>query len=586
MNLDGPDLSTPPDDRRRLLSPRELGLVLAVSAFLTVAHGLHYLVSNQVQYFLYGLRLADPAFAQNDWFTWETSHYHFAFGWLLWLLSKLGPLVVTTQFAQWLCLLAFSTGLYLLARRFCRHAVVVFLAVALWYGLAFPADKGLGQLYLISDVLQPSQVAGALFVLGLALLFERRFLGSGLALGAAGLFHVGILIAGAPVVLVQALACGVLKGRRRWLRFGASVVLLWGVVAALLIERMLGSQPGDGAALNVLIYFRASHHHVPATWGLLDILTWGVWVIGGTAAMLAAPRDAPHRALRLSLVAAFITCTAGLLFAVTAAIPALTAALLWRISAWALLLCLLCLLDVWVDLMLGERRIGRAEVFFVLAVLAAGVLWIVRSPTPRYVPARLAWLVAVPGAVMAAWVWRRLSRRQATRLVLAVLMAGVAFFGLTRATHLWADRSDAAALEEWVRANVPPGSVLVVPPDLGALRARTGRAVVVDWKCFPMAPAEIREWLRRICDLCGVPEAHVRSAIATRRLSSYTARTLLDRGYRRLDGSRARELGRRYGVRFVVVRADDHLGSLSGLDERYRNPSYVLLEVPPGGEQR
>ena len=78
------------------LSCREVLLALAGGLFLTLAHGLHYLVSNQHQYFLLGMRLADSDFIPRDWYTWQTTHYHFAFGYLLWLLGKLGPLWLTT----------------------------------------------------------------------------------------------------------------------------------------------------------------------------------------------------------------------------------------------------------------------------------------------------------------------------------------------------------------------------------------------------------------------------------------------------------------------------------------------------------
>lgn len=57
-----------------------------------------------------------------------------------------------------------------------------------------------------------------------------------------------------------------------------------------------------------------------------------------------------------------------------------------------------------------------------------------------------------------------------------------------------------------VREATPADAVLVVPPtaDWVVLRIEARRALVVDVKCFPMAPAEIREWLGRLADTCGI----------------------------------------------------------------------------------
>jgi len=542
----------------------DIFLAVAAALFLTLSKGLHFLYGNQHQYFLHGLRLADPNFIPSDWFTWQTTHHHIAFGYLLMLFQKIGPLVLTTNIAQFATMLVVSFAFLLLAKKFCKHPLIVWLALILWIAIAGTNDSGLGKLYLISPYFQPNQISGPLTILGLALLFHRSFLAAGITLGFAGLFHGGIMVAAAPVVLVQALACGVLQSRKNFLRLALPLVLLWSVTAAPMILNALRAGPGGADAWNIITNFRLPHHYVISQWPQFHNLVWSIWIALGAAVILSLPHDSKNRELRASFLAALLTVALGLAFTLSPGASLITKAMLWRIAPWPFFLGFLVILDRWTDFLLAPRT--RRHIPFIAAFLVAAAAWAFMGETPL----RLTWLVAMPLAAAGARVVKKIPARRIIIIALVLLMIPLTAYGLAFRSTLWrSGKSDQAHLADWLRLNTPPDSVLVVPPewDMGALRLRARRPLVVDLKCFPfIVPSEIIEWHRRIQDVCGISPSSPISATRP--------------GYLRLDTSRALMLRDKYAADFVIILTDKHLGDLTGLPERFHNNTYRVLEIP------
>jgi len=576
------------DSAEARLSRSDVFLALAAGLFLTLVRGLHFLELNQVLYFVLGRRLADPGFIPHDWYTWQATHYHFAFGYLFWLLQQIGPLAITTHVVQWLTMTAFAFGALLLAKTFCRHPKVVCLAVILWQAAAPLSDLGLGGLYLISYYLQPSQIAGSLLVLGMGLLFRRRFLAAGMALGTAGLFHGGIMIAIAPVVLAQVLVCRPWRKPKHLLQLALTLGLFWGFAAVMIAARIFQSDASDLDALRLLIYFRVPYHHAVAGWRPMQSLAWTLWILLGAAAMSRLPREPRSREWRLSFLVALATTAFGLALAVPIMVPTVTMALLWRVASWATFLSLLAVMDRWVDLLGKPGRWSRWDVIFAAGLAAVSLTWIVRAAPPGDRPGRVFWLAALIGSFLAARLAGRLRRpllssSRSVLTLLLVLATVMAAFGVVQHSTLGRRGDDRAELEQWLREQTPKDALLVVPPDMATLRLRVERALVVEWKCHPMLPSEVREWLRRLCDVCGVAEASIWSVVRRARPPVPSGLARMRVGYVRLDSTRAGMLRQRYGAQYLVVRPAEHVGELNGLHERFRNGAYAVFEIPPGG---
>ncbi len=107
------------------------------------------------------------------------------------------------------------------------------------------------------------------------------------------------------------------------------------------------------------------------------------------------------------------------------------------------------------------------------------------------------------------------------------------------------NREEVAA--NWCRHNLPPGTRLLVPPEASAFRLHAERAVVVDYKCFPFAPAEVIEWRRRMLDIAGLAPD---TALREKRISSLTW------GYNQRTPDEVVKLGRKYRAGYFITRSE------------------------------
>jgi len=99
----------------------------------------------------------------------------------------------------------------------------------------------------------------------------------------------------------------------------------------------------------------------------------------------------------------------------------------------------------------------------------------------------------------------------------------------------------------WCRNNLPPDARLLVPPNSSAFRLHARRAVVVDYKCFPFAPAEVIEWRRRMLDISGLPRD---TALRQKSLRS------LVWGFNQRTPPEVVRLGRAYEAGYFLTRSE------------------------------
>jgi len=576
-------------DRARAISPadsrpngitlpprRDFLLAIAGGLCLAGVHGIHHIYSNQTQYFLLGFRLADRGFIPLDWFVWSTTHHHFAFGYFQAALQKIGGFLYTAIATQVALTIGFAFGLLLLTRRFCRHSIPVYLLVLLWLGLSDPFQAGIGGFSLISNFLQPSGVAGALMILGMALLFDRRFAQAGICLALGGLFHASILLAMAPSVCVLAYMSQPWRHRRDLLSFSLPIVVLWGVVFVFLVRHGLGEDPLLLEGLRVQFQVRSPHHHLLALWNHRQTASWLLWMTAGVWALLHAGPDRRYRELRTVFAVSTLTVLAGVVLAnwpetrstVLAKINLLP---LFRIGAWPFLLALVVFLDRWADLFFGDGSTTRRGGFCAGLMIVAGAAWVATTPFagPRLL--RVLWILALPAIRATAGLAKRLrvqglSARRLTHALLIGLII-IALRGLVNRSTVWRVEPFAEILET-IREQTPADAILVTPVLMDKTRVLAHRAVVVDEKCFSAVPSESVAWYRRMCDVCGLTP------------KPRSGRPRWEDGYRELDTARALKLKRLYGATHVVVERSAHRGSTRGLIEVDRGPRFRLLRIP------
>ncbi|MFC1681563.1 DUF6798 domain-containing protein [Pseudomonadota bacterium] len=550
-------------------------LVATVSGLaLTLTRGVDFGV-NQFQYLLFGLRLRDAQFLPGDWFTWETHHHHFAFGYLTWLLNAVGPLELTLLLSQAVTLVIFCAGLLVLSKNVTDHGRLTFGLVLLVVVL-YPSElDGLGGFFLLSNYLQPSQVSGPLLMLGLGALFARRWMLAGVLIAVGGVFHGSFLVSFFPVACLQALACGVWCRKRDIVAFLGPLVLA-GLVFIVLVAYSGGIGEADAESMRIMTHFRSPHHYVVSSWIQFSgvwLLLWIAWTVLAILALVSDPRRGWFDPMVVSFGAAALITSGSVMQAYLENWPALTSLGLWRVAPWVHYLSLVLVAGRLLDLMLnkGVGAWQMLDVAFVILLLTFVLIW-----------AGTEWqglLVLFPAVFLWKLDWRERhaadkahskSAQQIVLVFIAVLVTGAALVGGVR--NSFNDMQSPVAskslssLQRWVLDRTPANAVFVVPPDLQMFRLMMRRPIVVDLKSTPYHPGDLRIWYQRMLDVTGIERSSTVGEIHA--------------GYARLDVSRARLLRNQYGATHFVVRHRYHQGGLKGMLVHFQNDDFLVLSLP------
>jgi hypothetical protein len=461
---------------------RHLLEALLLAAAFAVAHTqspLYY--SNQNQYLLHGAALAHHGHLANDWLATTrdpTPLFSFlvagAYSVHPWLLQPAYFALLVGYFlaARWLVAVVpgfpdtRAARVAFAALFTAAHAAVLRWASVELIGVDYPwyFQAGVAAQYLLGPGLQPSAFGVLLLGAVAAFAHDRPVLACVLAAGACW-FHstyllpAGLLVGGFLFDLVCA------RRYRTSLRAGAIALAMVVPVVAYTVWRFDPFGPDAAYAANVLARVRIPHHCVPARWFDVVAGLQLAWVVLGLA---LARRTAFGRAL--------VVAAAGgaALTALQLATESDALALLfpWRIS--------------------------------VLLVPVATAVIIAKALTWK-----------PPGT------WGE-------RVAVGVLVTLVAGGAVVTACGLGYRTADEHELYDYVRATAKPTDVCLVPVefpavgtgrgavsntfvppraksdtnqipvDLQRFRLMTGACLYVDFKSVPYAPAEVREWDRRM----------------------------------------------------------------------------------------
>jgi hypothetical protein len=97
-------------------------------------------------------------------------------------------------------------------------------------------------------------------------------------------------------------------------------------------------------------------------------------------------------------------------------------------------------------------------------------------------------------------------------------------------------------LSDYARKNTPPDAIFLVDPDMGIFRLAAERALIVDWKSFPLNDVAMVEWQQRMFDCYGVP---------TR--MGFAARDEMSNKYERISDIKLMSLHLKYGLNYAVL---------------------------------
>jgi hypothetical protein len=540
-------------------------------ALLLVALGYYGGSTDLWQYLLPARVLFEPGFLTNDWFTHQTTPYHYAFQWLfaqLWSrqLVDVGLLVwhattiaiLTWATWRWTTLLGGGNASFFLALG------------ALVLGVR---DVWGDQLAIDSHAL-PSMLAIALGFWALAAVVAKRPITVAVLVAATTYAHVNVGMWTIGIVgLMEATEWqSWTSNPRTWV--AALVFALLIAPVALLVGRDFGDGSDDTSIFMTLFYGRSPHHYAPHLASLrVHVQTALVFVLGLAVVVTSSEHRRPLWALWWGTAAAAV---AGVFFLVVVywAFPV-------RLFPYRALSWLVMFAHIGAAARVLAPQTSSTSRMLVGGLLSASLLL---GTSTIAALAFLAVALAFIRLPLAKERWRLLAAR--ALVVAAVIIAAVGYASTYRLPYRWHwmpghQAHQLAAL----RDHTPNDAVLLVPPGFSGVRLAAERAVVVDFKNFPMHPKEIRGWRERMLAITGLDPAQARIWYPPR--SQQPIGRLYDDAYDRLDCGPLATAAARYGASHVVLRSSSACRralsqrGVVPLYEDKRIALYTLTKVSP-----
>lgn len=545
----------------RLWSAVRAATLLFAAVGFALYVGLQYGRSNHWQYLLHGLHSADPAFLANDWFT-QTRAHHPLFNALVAFAAKTGRPGVVLGLANGATSLLFAAALYGLTRR--AAAPDATFGVALLLAAGSPRDA-VGHSNILLPYFVPSVFGGTALLAAFALLRgrdESEPSGRGglpRVLLAGGVAAIGCAMHANYFALVGPLwVCLWLWARPALRGHDLAALLLPWLLAGLVHVPFFAALSRDTTPRDIVarIFFDlyASMHYRPAAWPIRPWVDLAATLLAGWLAARSTGRDPLARGAIAALLTILIP---GAIFTAIWPVNAVVSLYPWRLVPLIILAAQVAAAG---QLTAPDALRGRA----VAATLTiVGLLLFARLDAAVIAPL-LSLLIVVQGARFAP-------QRVGPWLGLAALaVAG----GLLVRRGMWERNRFGApyrpadeALYAWVRTNTPHDAIFAVPPDCSPFRLETSRAVIVDWKCMPLLPADQREWLRRHERQAGRAIDSEDDAIAA---------------YATLDAARAERLADEFGCRYVVLDRRRGTSRLPEMLRAFRTERYDLYDLARG----
>ncbi|HEX4354043.1 MAG TPA: DUF6798 domain-containing protein, partial [Polyangiales bacterium] len=500
---------------------------LATATLLLFQIGYSFETGDQLQYLLLPYREIFPNFLPGDWFTWQTSHYHLSFAWIVRALDALAghPGLPRAMFAlHCATLAAFGYAIWRLARAFGLGLFESSFCV-LMFGVV--RQIGLAGALIDHAGLVPADLALAPFLLACAAFCERRLLALGAWLGLSGLMHANYAVLG-PLCLfpLEALRVRDWRNWRAW-RSPLMAAVAFALIAAPTLVLLVGTflaKDSDPAAVAVTLFVRSPHHYD------LFAMRPDEFEFGALLVLLAAPywwRQLRARSLPLQLMAAMAAVLSIGLLGSGLHIVSLSRLFAWRMSIPLFALLLLGVGDT-LHRAIAEHAVVR--LVWLSAGIAAMISFAQSDPlqaSPWNTNTRLAisLLFAFAGATYAQLRTPHRPSLEPVRTTFSLLGSAIAVAIAIHvvSTPTWDGRRTvrwsglhwlegrieldppAHRLFALVRARTPEDARFLIPPGLQLFRMQARRAIFVDWKCAPMKGDEALEWQRRMLLAIGTP---------------------------------------------------------------------------------
>lgn len=123
---------------------------------------------------------------------------------------------------------------------------------------------------------------------------------------------------------------------------------------------------------------------------------------------------------------------------------------------------------------------------------------------------------------------------------------------------------NAVDVAKFARDNTPKDSVFLTPPNFGQFRLTAERAIIVDFKAIPLQDIAMLEWQERLFDSYDITSSNGNSSV-----------NKMDENFINIDDEKLADLQENYGFSFAVL----YTQTVTQFPVFYENPEYKIIRL-------
>lgn len=509
-----------------------MNLFFITIAFALFVIGYRVFESDQLQYLLLPFRTLYTNFCPQDWFVWQTSHYHYSFSYLVQFLYYIsaGHLEIAFFLGWAIVIFGVIHSLYRLTI-VTGGEYVHFVGVLLM--LAVYSSHGLGDSIVYTNTFIPTGIAFAVSIYAFSYLFEGKFIASFSLLGVAAFIHVNYGIIGFPVFILYLF---VTNKPVHIKRVSVGIVVFLALSLPMLMPTVFKFKDGgDWLWLSYLL--RSPHHYDPRVFGWVEWtetllpMVLALWLSVRLCESIPPGKEFKQLLLLIGIIS--IVCLAVLGFNIF--FP--QRLLFYKIYVWRLAPFLLIFSYIIISRVCMNPQIWNRYGVSVIVLIITAFL-VINYGAMRGI--LRAFLLFIGIYTLQKLYIKRATVPGVTTALIVFILATSGFKGI----HIYNHNPEM----EWIRKNTPESALFMIPPDLGTVRLLARRSVIVDLKCAPIGVGkEMYEWKKRLETVTASPPLESLGIVG------YDLWNVLTDNYLKVTPEQVRAVMNQYGAVYFIT---------------------------------
>lgn len=593
--------------------------IFIVAIILILQSDFIYEKSFDTQYLLPVMKRIFPNFAKNDWFVWNTTHYHVIFTEILILLNKIFGLHTGVFLLFCTMTILLVTSIHSLIKILINDEKIFYLVIL---SMIFSPIVGWAHYRLYDAGIVPHYLSMPFLIFSIAFVIKGNFLASGIALGLASLLHISYGYFGLIMYPIYFLLNRKKITMKSILLFTVPYLLLALPNFIFALKNFFILNTSDTPFDINLLFFRAPHHFWPPSWPLKFTLQTIIWGLLATYGIIPIRKSDPTRSAIIFSAGILTLCGISYFSTNIILIPIIVRLFFWRFcpvmllifrifglyfilkhflrgnleqriqcifistllflapDSWKFsLLFFIFLLTIAVTSSnLNNKYILTIKMIFYPLIGSGLIIFLLRNKPiiPFFI--HFACISLIIFLLILLTTYKHYLKKPSflALILLPTLLShtlGVKRYRMP-IVHYVTDNSEWEIMS-WIKEMTPIGSTFIIPPNIEGFRIKTHRSILIDRKCIPRRGSELREWAQRMSAVFGIKD-----------LEGANFWQILE-NYNNLSPEYFKKLANKYSMSHLVVYHDHKNITIfknRGFEEIMRNEKYVVFKILNKGD--